>query len=55
VAAVLGAEVSETSVLAVNEDGLRFAEKRGFAEVERYVPDGEDDLWIDLRLVIAGS
>jgi hypothetical protein len=37
-------------VLAVNEDGLRFAERRGFVEVERYVLDGESDEWVDLRL-----
>jgi len=54
-ARVQGAGVIETCVLAVNEDGLRFAEKQGFVEVERYVLDGEDDLWIDLRLVDAGS
>ncbi|MFG2791517.1 GNAT family N-acetyltransferase [Streptomyces sp. NPDC048419] len=54
-ARVLRAGVVETCVLAVNEDGLRFAEKHGFVEVERYVLDGEDDLWIDLRLVDGGS
>ncbi|MFE7167025.1 GNAT family N-acetyltransferase [Streptomyces sp. NPDC057616] len=51
----LGAGVVETCVLAVNEDGLRFAEKQGFVEVDRYVLDGGNDLWIDLRLVDAGS
>ncbi|MGW1745645.1 GNAT family N-acetyltransferase [Streptomyces sp. NPDC002092] len=54
-ARVLGAGVVETCVLAANEDGLRFAEKCGFVETERYVLDGESDLWIDLRLVMAGS
>jgi GNAT superfamily N-acetyltransferase len=54
-ARVLRAGVVQTCVLAVNEDGLRFAEKHGFVEVERYVLDGEDDLWIDLRLVDGGS
>lgn len=49
-ARVLGARVIETCVLAVNEDGLRFAQARGFVEVERYVLDGETDLWVDLRL-----
>lgn len=49
-ARVLGARVIETCVLAVNEDGVRFAEARGFVEVERYVLDGETDLWVDLRL-----
>ncbi|WP_308406612.1 GNAT family N-acetyltransferase [Streptomyces sp. AC555_RSS877] len=46
----LGARVVETCVLAVNEDGLRFAGARGFVEVERYVLDGETDVWVDLRL-----
>ncbi|MFG2354384.1 GNAT family N-acetyltransferase [Streptomyces sp. NPDC048521] len=49
-ARVLGAEVIETCVLAANEDGLRFAVRCGFAEVERYVLDGERDEWVDLRL-----
>ncbi|MFD3585892.1 GNAT family N-acetyltransferase [Streptomyces sp. NPDC058683] len=49
-ARVQGADAVETCVLAVNEDGLRFAGRRGFAEVERYVLDGEDDEWVDLRL-----
>ena len=33
-----------------NEDGVRFAAARGFVEVERYVLDGETDLWLTLRL-----
>jgi GNAT superfamily N-acetyltransferase len=49
-ARVLGARVVETCVLAANEDGLRFAVARGFVETERYVLDGEGDLWVDLRL-----
>ncbi|MFF4834790.1 GNAT family N-acetyltransferase [Streptomyces sp. NPDC001315] len=49
-ARMLGARVIETVVLAVNEDGVRFAEARGFVEVERYVLDGETDLWLTLRL-----
>jgi GNAT superfamily N-acetyltransferase len=49
-ARVLGATTIETCVLAVNEDGLRFAEKQGFTEVERYVLPPETDLWVDLRL-----
>ncbi|MDN0194094.1 GNAT family N-acetyltransferase [Streptomyces sp. S.PNR 29] len=48
-ARVLGARVIETVVLAANEDGLRFAEARGFVEAERYVLDGESDLWLTLR------
>ncbi|SEE97075.1 GNAT family N-acetyltransferase [Streptomyces sp. Ag109_O5-10] len=47
-----GAEVVETCVLGVNEDGLRFAARYGFAEVERYVLDGKSDEWVDLRLVL---
>lgn len=46
----LGARVIETVVLAANEDGVRFAEARGFVETERYVLDGESDLWLELRL-----
>ncbi|MGD1221250.1 MULTISPECIES: GNAT family N-acetyltransferase [Streptomyces] len=46
----LGAEVIETVVLAANDDGLRFALKHGFVEVERYVLPGESAEWIDLRL-----
>lgn len=49
-ARVLGAGAVETCVLAANEDGLAFALARGFAETDRYVLDGESDLWIDLRL-----
>ncbi|MGW2740837.1 GNAT family N-acetyltransferase [Streptomyces sp. NPDC001450] len=49
-ARVLGARVVETCVLAVNVDGLRFAERRGFVETDRYVLDGETDEWVDLRL-----
>ncbi|WP_175409677.1 GNAT family N-acetyltransferase [Streptomyces sp. TRM64462] len=46
----LGAETVETVVLASNEDGLRFALKHGFVEVERYLLDGDTIPWIDLRL-----
>jgi GNAT superfamily N-acetyltransferase len=46
----IGAGAVETCVLAVNEDGLRFARARGFAETERYTLDGETDVWVDLRL-----
>ncbi|MEU6197928.1 GNAT family N-acetyltransferase [Streptomyces sp. NPDC047061] len=45
-----GAGVVETCVLGVNEDGVRFARRHGFAEVERYVLDGGSDEWVDLRL-----
>ncbi|WP_329251951.1 GNAT family N-acetyltransferase [Streptomyces sp. NBC_01478] len=49
-ARALGAGSVETVVLAANADGARFAEARGFVETERYVLDGETDLWITLRL-----
>ncbi|MFD4557042.1 GNAT family N-acetyltransferase [Streptomyces sp. NPDC058469] len=49
-ARALGAGAIETVVLAANADGVRFAEARGFVETERYVLDGESDLWITLRL-----
>jgi GNAT superfamily N-acetyltransferase len=49
-ARALGAEVIETVVLASNEDGLRFALKHGFVELERYVLPGDTAEWIDLRL-----
>ncbi|MFF8972332.1 GNAT family N-acetyltransferase [Streptomyces sp. NPDC014995] len=52
-ARVLGAREVETCVLAVNEDGLRFAVARGFVETDRYVVDGRTDLWVDLRLAAA--
>ncbi|MFD7872773.1 GNAT family N-acetyltransferase [Streptomyces sp. NPDC059766] len=48
-ARTLGARTVEAVVLAANEDGVRFAEARGFVEVERYVLDGESDLWLTLR------
>ena len=51
----LGAGRIETVVLAANEDGLSFARGRGFVEVERYVLDGESDLWVDLRLEESGA
>jgi hypothetical protein len=46
----LGAEVIETVVLSSNEDGLRFAQKDGFVETERYLLPGDTIPWIDLRL-----
>ncbi|MER5433097.1 GNAT family N-acetyltransferase [Streptomyces sp. NPDC002588] len=50
-ARVLGARAVETCVLAENGDGLRFAQARGFVEVDRYVLDGETAEWVDLRLM----
>ncbi|GAA3835131.1 GNAT family N-acetyltransferase [Streptomyces phyllanthi] len=46
----LGARVIETVVLESNPDGLAFALKHGFTEVERYLLEGESVPWIDLRL-----
>jgi GNAT superfamily N-acetyltransferase len=47
----LGAQGIQTVVLAANSDGLRFAEARGFVEVERYVaPEDETEVWLTLRL-----
>ena len=39
-----------TVVLSSNNAGLRFAEQRGFVEVERYTLPGEAVPWVDLRL-----
>ncbi|MFF4289232.1 GNAT family N-acetyltransferase [Streptomyces sp. NPDC001633] len=49
-ARALGAGTIETVVLSSNEDGLRFALKQGFEEVERYLLPGDTIPWIDLRL-----
>lgn len=49
-ARALGARAVETCVLAVNEDGLRFARARGFVETDRYALDGATEEWVDLRL-----
>ncbi|WP_412538319.1 GNAT family N-acetyltransferase [Longispora sp. K20-0274] len=49
-ARALGAGTVETIVLASNEDGVRFAGAHGFAEVSRYLPPGDDDPFITLRL-----
>ncbi|KES06042.1 acetyltransferase [Streptomyces toyocaensis] len=47
----LDAQVIETVVLASNPDGLRFAFRHGFVEVERYLlREGDTVPWIDLRL-----
>jgi predicted GNAT family N-acyltransferase len=46
----LGAEVIETVFLSSTEDGLRFAQKHGFVETERYLLPGDTIPWIDLRL-----
>ncbi|MGZ0203683.1 hypothetical protein ACNFR7_26300 [Streptomyces sp. RM1] len=40
---------------AANEDGLRFARLRGFAEIDRYTLDGDPAVWVDLRLRAADA
>ncbi len=49
-ARALGAEAIETVVLASNDDGLRFATRHGFVELERYVLSGDTIPFVDLRL-----
>ncbi|MBT2364860.1 GNAT family N-acetyltransferase [Streptomyces sp. ISL-10] len=46
----LGADRIETVVLESNADGLRFALKHGFVEVERYLLPGDSVPWITLSL-----
>ncbi|WAZ22440.1 GNAT family N-acetyltransferase [Streptomyces cinnabarinus] len=47
----LGARGIRTVVLAANGDGVRFAEARGFVEVERYVaPEDETEVWLTFGL-----
>jgi predicted GNAT family N-acyltransferase len=46
----LGAEVIDTVVLSSNVDGLRFAQKHGFVEIDRYLLPGDTIPWIDMRL-----
>ena len=46
----LGAEAIGTVVLSSNVDGLRFAQKHGFVEIERYLLPGDTIPWIELRL-----
>ncbi|SCE65704.1 Acetyltransferase (GNAT) family protein [Micromonospora coriariae] len=46
----IGARVIETVVLASNEEGLRFAERHGYVEIDRYILDGDTTPFIDLRL-----
>jgi predicted GNAT family N-acyltransferase len=49
-ARALGAEGIETVVLSSDLDGLRFAQKHGFVEIERYLMPGDTIPWIDMRL-----
>ncbi|MDT0462921.1 GNAT family N-acetyltransferase [Streptomyces gibsoniae] len=46
----LGAEAVETIVLGINPEGLEFAHRHGFVEVDRYVA-GVDEVWHTLRLM----
>ncbi len=46
----LGASVVETIVLASNPEGLHFAQRHGFIEIDRYVLPGDTIPFIDLRL-----
>ncbi|HEX2499735.1 MAG TPA: GNAT family N-acetyltransferase [Actinomycetes bacterium] len=46
----LGAQVIETVVLASNADGIQFAQRQGFVEIERYVLPGDTIPFVDLRL-----
>ncbi|MGW3007865.1 GNAT family N-acetyltransferase [Streptomyces sp. NPDC001219] len=46
----LDPEVIETVVWASNTDGLRFARRHGFVEVEEYVLPGDSVPWFTLRL-----
>lgn len=46
----LGAQVIETVILASNDDGLRFAQRHGFVEIDRYVLPGDATAFVDLRL-----
>ncbi|MFE5767775.1 GNAT family N-acetyltransferase [Streptomyces sp. NPDC056485] len=45
----------ETIVLASNEDGLRFAQSRGFTESDRYTLDGATVPYVHLRLPAGGA
>jgi GNAT superfamily N-acetyltransferase len=45
-----GARHIDTVVLASNEDGLRFAGKHGFVEIDRYLLPGDVIPFVDLRL-----
>ena len=49
-ARVFGAETTETIVLGTSPDGLEFARRQGFVEVDRHVA-AVDEVWHTLRLV----
>ncbi|TDC14550.1 GNAT family N-acetyltransferase [Kribbella albertanoniae] len=42
--------IVETHILASNVDGVRFAEKHGFAEVETYLLPGDTVPFVEMRL-----
>ena len=48
-ARALGPAAVETVVLEANGDGLRFAARHGYAEVERYVVGGAQEVRLRLR------
>ncbi|MEV4538214.1 GNAT family N-acetyltransferase [Asanoa sp. NPDC049518] len=48
-ARALGAAAIETLVLAANVDGVRFAERQGYVEVERYEVHGAQEVRLRLR------
>jgi GNAT superfamily N-acetyltransferase len=50
IARELGAEVIETIILASNVDGVRFAERHGFVEIDRDLLPGHTVPFIGLRL-----
>lgn len=54
-ARALGAQTIETIILSSNEDGLRFALRRGFVEFNRYVLDGAVIPYVEFRLRRARS
>ncbi|MEU6660059.1 GNAT family N-acetyltransferase [Streptomyces sp. NPDC046821] len=51
----LGAAAVETVILASNVAGVRFAEKHGFVETERYALPDDPALWFTMRLKEARS
>jgi GNAT superfamily N-acetyltransferase len=51
----MGAKVIGTVVLSSNTDGLRFAQKHGFVETERYVLPGQTIPWIELEMPLNGG
>jgi GNAT superfamily N-acetyltransferase len=50
-----GATVLGTVVLASNTDGLRFAQKHGFVETERYLRPEDEIPWIELEAALVDA